>query len=80
MTWVQLDRHTKPVLIANIGGFWKPLLALFAHMREAGFVRSGAEIDYLVAERAVDILPMIREAQHQTLAAGSEKLEVSPRL
>lgn len=51
MTWVQLERHTKPVLIANINGFWKPLLALFAHMRQAGFVRPGSEIDYLVAER-----------------------------
>ena len=41
MTWVQLERHTKPVLIANINGFWKPLLALFAHMRDAGFVQIG---------------------------------------
>lgn len=80
MTWVQLERHTKPVLIANIGGFWKPLLALFAHMREAGFVRSGAEIDYLVAERTADILPMIRAAHEHTLSAGREKLDVSPKL
>src|SRR5207248_11381105 len=30
LTWVQLDRHTKPVVIANIAGFWQPLLLLFA--------------------------------------------------
>ncbi len=61
MTWVQLERHTKPVLIANISGFWKPLLALFAHMRTAGFVRAGSEIDYLVAERVTEIIPMLNE-------------------
>ena len=33
LTWQQLGRHTKPVLLANIDGFWEPLLALLAHMR-----------------------------------------------
>ena len=28
LTWAQLNRHTKPILIADIGGFWRPLLAL----------------------------------------------------
>ncbi len=33
LTWQQLGRHSKPVLLANIDGFWEPLLALLAHMR-----------------------------------------------
>ena len=33
MTWQQLGRHTKPVLLANIDDFWEPLLALLTHMR-----------------------------------------------
>ncbi len=28
MTWQQLGRHSKPVLLANIDNFWEPLLAL----------------------------------------------------
>src|SRR3569832_1720048 len=28
LTWQQLGRHTKPVLLANIDNFWEPLLAL----------------------------------------------------
>ena len=36
LTWAQLNRHTKPILIVDIGGFWRPLLALFAHMRLQG--------------------------------------------
>ena len=60
MTWVQLNQHNKPVLIADIGGFWRPLLALLQHMREQGFVRSEFEVRYLVAESVDEILPMIR--------------------
>ena len=66
MTWVQLARHTKPVLIANIGGFWRPLLALLAHMRENRFINAGMEVRTLVAERAEDILPMLRMALPET--------------
>ncbi len=33
MTWAQLGRHKKPILIANINGFWNPLLVLIDHMR-----------------------------------------------
>src|SRR5580704_16375835 len=28
MTWAQLGRHKKPILIANINGYWNPLLTL----------------------------------------------------
>src|SRR3954467_11978297 len=39
LTWQQLGRHTKPVLLANIDGFWEPLFALLAHMRATQFIR-----------------------------------------
>jgi uncharacterized protein (TIGR00730 family) len=66
MTWVQLARHTKPVLIADIGGFWRPLLDLLAHMREHRFIHTGLEVRSLVAERVEDILPMLRAALART--------------
>ena len=62
LTWVQLERHAKPILIADIGGFWKPLLSLFAHMNNAGFLRPGYELRYLVAEKVADVLPMLESA------------------
>src|SRR5271157_3059116 len=65
MTWAQLDRHAKPVLIADIDGFWRPLLALFAHMNGAGFIRRGFELRYRVAEKIEDVVPMLRAAERQ---------------
>ena len=61
MTWAQLGRHTKPILMADIAGFWKPLLVLLAHMREAGFIREGMEVQTLVAERISDVIPMLEQ-------------------
>jgi uncharacterized protein (TIGR00730 family) len=80
LSWVQLERHTKPVVIANIRGFWKPLLDLFAHMRERRFIQPPFEVRYLVAEKCEDILPMIEVAAAKAAVAGALKLTVDPRL
>jgi uncharacterized protein (TIGR00730 family) len=61
MTWAQLGRHKKPILVANINGFWDPLLVLLDHMRTLGLVPLPAE-GLLVADRVEDILPKLRGA------------------
>ncbi len=62
LTWVQLERHRKPVVIADIAGFWRPLLSLIAHMRMAGFVREEFDAHYLVAEKIVDVPDILNQA------------------
>jgi len=62
MTWAQLGRHKKPILIANIEGFWEPLCALLNHMKELQFIRAGLTVNLLVANRVEDILPKLLEA------------------
>jgi len=63
MTWAQLGRHQKPIMVANINGFWDPLLVLVDHMRALGLVPPPARgVDLLVAERIEDILPRLRDA------------------
>ena len=79
LTWAQLNRHMKPILIADIGGFWRPLLALLAHMRIEGFIREGFEARYLVAEKIEDVLPMLcatadrRTTEREPQAVGSPR-------
>jgi uncharacterized protein (TIGR00730 family) len=79
LTWAQLNRHMKPILIADIGGFWRPLLALFAHMHIEGFIREGFDMRYLVAERIEDVLPMLRAAAERRPADREPQDAVSPR-
>ena len=51
MTWAQLGRHKKPILLANIQRFWDPLCALLDHMEELQFIRPGLTVNYLQTER-----------------------------
>src|SRR5690242_20507835 len=62
LTWAQLGRHRKPILIANINGYWDPLLTLVGHMRERAFVPDSLAVNFLVSERVEDILPSLRHA------------------
>jgi hypothetical protein len=62
LTWAQLGRHSKPILIANINGFWDPLCVLLEHMENLEFIRAGLSVKYLVVERVEDILPKLMAA------------------
>ena len=80
LTWAQLGRHKKPVLIANINGYWDPLLSLIAHMRTQEFLPAAPRVDCLVADRVEDILPKLRDAARdvtdaeKTMAVPAERM------
>ena len=59
LTWAQLGRHNKPIVLANIDGFWTPLLALFAHMREEGFIRLQMDVPFRTVDSAEDLVPAV---------------------
>ena len=61
LSWVQLQRHKKPVLLVNLKGFWNPFIALIEHLIARGFIRNGS-LRFLVAERINDVLPRLRAA------------------
>jgi uncharacterized protein (TIGR00730 family) len=68
LTWAQLGRHRKPILIANIGGFWDPLLVMFDHLLGSGFLPGGRHVDYLVTHDVENILPALFAAARVTEA------------
>ena len=65
VTWAQLGRHRKPICIANIDGFWDPLLALLDHMRDSGFIHTLHRIRPIVAQEAAQIVPLMLDAAEQ---------------
>src|SRR5271154_1363635 len=69
LTWAQLGRHKKPILLANINGYWDPLLTLVEHMRAQQFMPGAMRVDFLVAQRVEDILPKMREAARKVAEA-----------
>jgi hypothetical protein len=62
MTWAQLGRHKKPIMLGNIKGFWEPLRALLDHMEQLQFIRPGLMVKYLVADQVKEILPKLKAA------------------
>jgi uncharacterized protein (TIGR00730 family) len=80
LTWAQLGRHKKPILVANIGNYWNPLLALIEHMRAVKFMPSTPHLDLLVAKRVEDILPMLRDAARRVSAADETVAVPADRL
>ena len=57
LTWSQLGQHHKPIIVANIDGFWSPFLRLLEHMRTDAFIRAELEVGFTVVDRAEDIVP-----------------------
>jgi uncharacterized protein (TIGR00730 family) len=80
LTWAQLGRHKKPILFANINGYWNPLLALIAHMRELEFMPGALRVNFLVADRVEDILPMLRETARGVTKADEKMAVPAERL
>jgi uncharacterized protein (TIGR00730 family) len=77
LTWQQLGRHSKPILIANIANFWEPLLGLLTHMRSTQFIRPTLAIEILKAERVEDILPRLQAAANK---ASEETKQLAPEV
>jgi uncharacterized protein (TIGR00730 family) len=79
MTWAQLGQHRKPIVLANIDGFWTKLLDLLEQMRLEGFIRADSAVHYLIADRADEVIPMIRQALEKVGPLETE-MQVSPEV
>ncbi len=73
LTWAQLGRHEKPIIVADIGGFWSPFLNLLKHMKEDAFIRSGLDVRFSVVGDAANIVPA-------AMAAADRKGDIDPGL
>lgn len=66
LTWSQLGRHNKPIVVANIDGFWDPLMDLLQHMSGQAFIRPGIEVVFTVVDKAEEIVPAVLTAAAAT--------------
>jgi uncharacterized protein (TIGR00730 family) len=77
LTWAQLGRHKKPILILNIANFWEPLCVLLEQMERLDFIRAGLPVTLLVAEHVEEILPKLFEAARSVAEAEKEMTSVA---
>jgi uncharacterized protein (TIGR00730 family) len=74
LTWVQLGRHTKPVIVANIEGFWDPFLNILTHMKADGFIRPGVNVRFTVVDDATKIVPAVIAEASKRVPARDEAI------
>lgn len=74
ITWRQLKLHDKPIVIADIGGYWQPLRDLLTHLKDTGFGRGDIDHLYTFVERVEDVLPALRRLPEPKQAVDSARL------
>jgi hypothetical protein len=62
LTWKQLGIHNKPIVIANVGGYFNPLLQQFELAIRKKYAQAEARILYGVAESAAETLTFLEGA------------------
>ena len=66
MTWAQLGRHTKPMILGDIGGFWQPMIELLDHMLKEGFLHNSHQVRPRLIGDVADMIPAIEAGWAET--------------
>lgn len=75
MTWAQLGRHRKPMIFANVAGFWDPILGLIEHMSREGFLHTAHLVRPLFVEDIDDVVPELFSAMERLNGdAGAQQI------
>ncbi|MDF3033975.1 MAG: lysine decarboxylase [Alphaproteobacteria bacterium] len=61
LTWRQLEMHDKPIIIANINGYWEPLKALIHNVVEYRFARPMDEKLLIFVMTIDEIIPLLQQ-------------------
>jgi uncharacterized protein (TIGR00730 family) len=75
LTWAQLGRHTKPIVLVNIDGFYAPFLTLIQHMQAEAFIKPDMDVRFITVDRAEDVVAAIlaaaAQSRHEPAAAAA---------
>lgn len=74
LTWKQLGLHDKPIVIADVDGYWRPLLGLIDHMIAEGFARDTVQGFYRVADQIDDVFAALESEPASVLKSQTRKL------
>ncbi len=71
VTWQQLGYHDRPIGVLDTAGFYRPLLELLVHIRDAGFV-GAAQVERLRVDSAPERLLETLRAEASSGAARAD--------
>ncbi|MBZ0122600.1 MAG: TIGR00730 family Rossman fold protein [Roseovarius sp.] len=62
LTWRQLGLHSKPVILLDTAGYWRPLVALVDHVISEGFADAGLRDYVTVCTTVTELRASLRAA------------------
>lgn len=74
LTWRQLRLHDKPIVIVDLGGYWRPLLDLIERTIETNYARPAFRDLYTVVPDIEAVLPTLVASPPPSLPDFTEKL------
>jgi len=60
-TWAQLGYHNKPCALLNINQYYNPMVALFDHMIEQGFMREAYRNLFLIGDDSANLIARLKD-------------------
>ncbi len=74
LTWRQLNLHDKPIVVADLGGYWSRLRGVIDGLVEGGYAstENAALVEYV--DNVADIMPALRRAPSSTTTVESKWL------
>ncbi len=73
ITWKQLGLHDKPIVLANLGGYWDTLLRMLEYQTAAGYVRPEQMGLFRVVERIESIFDALEASPAPKTLGDSER-------
>ncbi len=74
LTWKQLGLHDKPIILANLGGYWNSLLAMLELQSAAGYIRPAQMGLFRVVASVEAVFDALAEAPAPKIPSDSERL------
>ncbi|RDD60870.1 TIGR00730 family Rossman fold protein [Ferruginivarius sediminum] len=74
ITWKQLGLHDKPIVLLDHDGYWQPLLQLFQHQQQAGFLRPEHARLFSVVGDLDGMFQAIAKAPESTMAPSTARI------
>ena len=74
LTWRKLGLHDKPIILVDIAGYWRPLLALIDHVIIQGFAAPTDRDLYKVVTSVAELVQAVEPAPRPKTAAQPERL------
>lgn len=74
LTWRQLQLHDKPIVLVNLGGYWRPLVHLIDRIIARGYARPGFQRLYGIVDEVADVLPALRRAHRPRVQPRAGRL------